>query len=186
MWCNNLPHNRGRLSQVTSPYKLFINNHTVTFEWNPILFNCNQEFIRNFGLSCTAFLKTEREKYKSLQTKSVTTSPGLSYPKNARDSQVWIQNKIQLLNYISKQCLSFVILIYFISLISKKITWLMYLREERSGEPLATLLSQDRRRHYVYIVDTAYTARGISHYLVYVTRSDVFPHGTLGAIQKIT
>ena len=62
----------------------------------------------------------------------------------------------------------------------------MYLREERSGEPLATLLSQDRRRHYVYIVDTAYTARGISHYLVYVTRSDVFPHGTLGAIQKIT
>ena len=26
MWCDNLPHNRGRLLQVTSPYKLFINN----------------------------------------------------------------------------------------------------------------------------------------------------------------
>ena len=51
MWCDNLPRNRGRLSQVTSPYKLFINNHSVTFERNPILFNCSQEFSGNFGIS---------------------------------------------------------------------------------------------------------------------------------------
>ena len=76
MWCDNLPRNRGRLSQVTSPYKLFINNHSVTIERNPILFNCSQEFTENFG---TAFLKIKREKYKSLETKRVTTSPGLPY-----------------------------------------------------------------------------------------------------------
>ena len=67
MWCDNLPRNRGRLSQVTSPY-----NHSVTFERNPILFNCSPEFTRNF-------VKIKREKYKNLQTKSVTTSPGLPY-----------------------------------------------------------------------------------------------------------
>ena len=71
MWCDNLPRKRGRLSQLTSPYKLFINNHSVTFERNPILFNGSQEFTQNFG---TAFLKIKRERYKSLQTKSVTTS----------------------------------------------------------------------------------------------------------------
>ena len=79
MWCNNLPRRRGRLSQVTSPYKLFINNHSVTFERNPVLFNCSQEFTRNFSISHTAFLKIKREKYKTLQTKSVTTSPGLPF-----------------------------------------------------------------------------------------------------------
>ena len=42
MWCDNLPRNRGRLSQVTSPYKLFINDHSVTLERNPALFNCSQ------------------------------------------------------------------------------------------------------------------------------------------------
>ena len=51
MWCDNLPRNQGRLSQVTSPYELFINNHNVTFERNPVLFNCSQEFTRNFGIS---------------------------------------------------------------------------------------------------------------------------------------
>ena len=69
MWCDNLPRNRGRLSQVTSPYKVVINNHSVTFERNPILFNCSQEFTQ----------KNKRGKYKNLQTKSVTTSPGLPY-----------------------------------------------------------------------------------------------------------
>ena len=75
MWCDNLPRNRGWLSQVVSPYKLLINNHSVTFKRNPILINCSEEFTRNYGI----FLKIKREKYKSLQTKSVTTSPGLPY-----------------------------------------------------------------------------------------------------------
>ena len=79
MWCDNLPRNRGRLSQVTSPYKLFINNHSVTFDRNPVLYNCSQEFTRNFDI--TAFLKIKRAKYKNLQTKSVTISPGLPYTK---------------------------------------------------------------------------------------------------------
>ena len=35
---------------MTSPYKLFINKHSVTFERNPVLFNCSQEFTRNFGI----------------------------------------------------------------------------------------------------------------------------------------
>ena len=46
-----LPRNRGKLSQVTSPYKFFINNHSVTFERNPILFYCSQEFTRNLSIS---------------------------------------------------------------------------------------------------------------------------------------
>ena len=37
-------------SQVPSPYKLFINNHSVTIDQNPILFNFSQEFTRNFGI----------------------------------------------------------------------------------------------------------------------------------------
>ena len=36
---------------VTSAYKLFINNHSVTFERNPILFNCSREFTQNLGIS---------------------------------------------------------------------------------------------------------------------------------------
>ena len=31
--------------------QLFINNHSVTFTRNPILFNCSQGFTRNFGIS---------------------------------------------------------------------------------------------------------------------------------------
>ena len=42
MWCDNLPRNRSRLSQVTFPYKLFINNYSVTF--------CSWAFTRNFGI----------------------------------------------------------------------------------------------------------------------------------------
>ena len=34
MWCDNLRRNRGRLSQVTSPYKLFIN--TIVLRLNEI------------------------------------------------------------------------------------------------------------------------------------------------------
>ena len=51
MWCDNLFRDRGRLSQVTCPYKLFINNHSVMFERNPILLNCSRGFTRNFGIS---------------------------------------------------------------------------------------------------------------------------------------
>ena len=53
IWCDNLPRDWGRLLQVTSLYKLFIDNHSVTFERNSILFNfnCSQGFTRNFGTS---------------------------------------------------------------------------------------------------------------------------------------
>ena len=36
MGYDKLACNRGRLSQVTSAYKLFINNHSVTFKRNPL------------------------------------------------------------------------------------------------------------------------------------------------------
>ena len=38
-------------SFVTFPYKVVINNHNVTIEGNPILFNYSQEFTQNFGIS---------------------------------------------------------------------------------------------------------------------------------------
>ena len=50
-YVGNLPRNRCRLSQVTSPYKLFINNHSIKFEQNSLLFNSSQEFTRNVGIS---------------------------------------------------------------------------------------------------------------------------------------
>ena len=51
MWWSNLPRLRGKLSQVTFSYKMVINNHSVAIEGNPIVFNCNQGFIQNFGIS---------------------------------------------------------------------------------------------------------------------------------------
>ena len=39
------------VSQVTFPYEVVINNHSVTVEGNPILFNCSQGFTQNFGMS---------------------------------------------------------------------------------------------------------------------------------------
>ena len=37
MWCYNLPRLRENLSQLTYPYKVIIENHSVTIEENPIL-----------------------------------------------------------------------------------------------------------------------------------------------------
>ena len=51
MWCDNLPRLRGKLSHVTFPYKVVINNQSVTIEGNPILFNYNQGFTQDFGMS---------------------------------------------------------------------------------------------------------------------------------------
>ena len=51
MWCDNLPPLRGKLSQATFPYKAVINDHSVTIEGNPILFNCSQGFTQSFGIS---------------------------------------------------------------------------------------------------------------------------------------
>ena len=51
MWCDNSPRLREKLSQVTFPYKVVINNHTVKIEENPILFNSSQGFAQNFGIS---------------------------------------------------------------------------------------------------------------------------------------
>ena len=51
MWCDNLPRLRGKLSQVTFPYKVIINNHSVTIDENPILFNGSQGLTQNFGIS---------------------------------------------------------------------------------------------------------------------------------------
>ena len=51
MWCDNLPRLRGKLSQVIFPYKVVINNHSITIEGNPVLFNCSQVFTQNFGIS---------------------------------------------------------------------------------------------------------------------------------------
>ena len=42
--------NRGKLSQVAFPYKVVINNDSVTIEGNPILFNRTQGFAQNFSL----------------------------------------------------------------------------------------------------------------------------------------
>ena len=39
MWCDNLPRVRGKLSEVTFPYKVIITNHSDTIEGNPKLFN---------------------------------------------------------------------------------------------------------------------------------------------------
>ena len=78
MWCDNLPRLRGKLSQVTFPYKVVINNYCVTTEENSILFNCSQGFHSKLW-HITAFLNIESKKYKNLETKCVTTSPGLSY-----------------------------------------------------------------------------------------------------------
>ena len=41
----------GKLSQVTFPYKVVINNHSITIEWNPKFFNYSQGFNQNFGTS---------------------------------------------------------------------------------------------------------------------------------------
>ena len=50
MWCNNLLRLRGKLPQVTFPYKVVINNHSVMIEGNPIFSNCSQGFTQNFGI----------------------------------------------------------------------------------------------------------------------------------------
>ena len=63
MFCDNLPQLRRKLPQVTFPYKVDINNHSITIEKNPVLFNCSQGFAQNFG---TAFLNIECKKYKNL------------------------------------------------------------------------------------------------------------------------
>ena len=42
---------RGKLSQSTFPYKVVINNHSITIEGNLILFNCSEGFTQNFGIS---------------------------------------------------------------------------------------------------------------------------------------
>ena len=59
--------------QLTFPYNVVINNHSVTIEGNLILFNGSQGFTQNFGIS------QHCKKYKNLETKCVTTSPGLPY-----------------------------------------------------------------------------------------------------------
>ena len=41
MWCDNLPRNRGRSSQVMFTYQFFISNHSGRFKRNPILLNCS-------------------------------------------------------------------------------------------------------------------------------------------------
>ena len=51
IWCDNLPRIRGKFSQVTFPYEVVIENHSVMIEENLILFNCSQEFTQNFGIS---------------------------------------------------------------------------------------------------------------------------------------
>ena len=51
MWYNNWPRLQGKLSQVIFPYKVVINNHSVTIEGSPILFNCSRGFSQNFGIS---------------------------------------------------------------------------------------------------------------------------------------
>ena len=50
MWCDNLPQWRGKLSQVTFPYKVGINNRSVMIEENSIILNFTQGFTQNFGL----------------------------------------------------------------------------------------------------------------------------------------
>ena len=54
MWCD------------TFLYKVVINNHCVTIEGNPILFNCSQGFTQNYW-HITAFLNIECKKYKNLE-----------------------------------------------------------------------------------------------------------------------
>ena len=81
MWCDNLPRLRGKFSQVTCPYKVLINNRSITSEGNPIFFNCSQGLIQNFGI----FLNIKCKKYEKLETKCVATSPGLPYFFNAND-----------------------------------------------------------------------------------------------------
>ena len=39
-----------KLSQMTFPHKVVINNHSVTIKGNPILFNCSQGFTQNLGI----------------------------------------------------------------------------------------------------------------------------------------
>ena len=51
MLCDNLPRLRAKFSQVTFPYKVVINNQIFAIEENPILFNCSQGVIQNFGIS---------------------------------------------------------------------------------------------------------------------------------------
>ena len=99
MWCGNLPRLRGKLSQATFPYKVVINNHSVTIEGNPILFNCSQGFTQILW-HITVFLNIECKKYKNLETKCVTTSPRLPYffetivfhcEFSKSDMDIWIQ-----------------------------------------------------------------------------------------------
>ena len=56
MWCDNLPRLWGKLSRITFPYKVVINNHSVTIKGNPILFNCSQGFTQNFGISQPSYI----------------------------------------------------------------------------------------------------------------------------------
>ena len=74
MWCDNLAHNQGGLSQVTSPCKWFINNRSVTFERNPILFNCSQGFTRNFGISQPSW-KSNAKNTKVFKQKVLQLAP---------------------------------------------------------------------------------------------------------------
>ena len=73
MWCDNLPRFGGKLPQVTFPYKVVIDNYSVTIEENPILFDCSQGFTWHI----TTFLNIESQKYENLKAKCVTTSPGI-------------------------------------------------------------------------------------------------------------
>ena len=72
MSCYNLPRLPKKCSKVTVPYKVAINNHTVTISEIPILFNCSQEFTQNFGI-----LNIECKEYKNDEKKCVTTRPDL-------------------------------------------------------------------------------------------------------------
>ena len=80
MWCDNLPRLRGKLSQVTFPYKVVINTYNVTIEWNPIFFNWARDFYSKLW-HVTAFLNIKCKNNKNLEKKCVTTSPGLPYIK---------------------------------------------------------------------------------------------------------
>ena len=61
---------------MTFPYKVVNNNHSVTIEENPILFNCTQGFTKKFGISQPSQILNAKN---NLDTKCVTTSPGLPY-----------------------------------------------------------------------------------------------------------
>ena len=73
MWCDNLPRLRGKLSEVTFSYKMVIK--TIVLRLKKIRY-CSTVW---GSLKTLAFLNIECKEYKNLETKCVTTSPGLPY-----------------------------------------------------------------------------------------------------------